>query len=303
MSDIKAGVAASNRPAAEHGEDSSRNYSAVVLYYKLGAAISDTIDALMNQTHPPSHVVVVDNASKDGVLATVARKGRDFSILQLNENRGYAGGMNAGANAISAPTPLTLFLTHEVILDPDCMKNLIHGLTTGNHTLVGPVLTRGTTGKVWSRGGAFTNWGDVRHIVDDSTQPEVQWIDGACLLVDSANFREIRGFDEDYFLYWEDVDISSRLRARGTIGCIDAARASQETATTPIYFRIRNQVLYWRKRRQWGRVALAVVAAIVKIVIRDIPKRQIRVIQARAQGLIDGLTAKLNLHVASQREV
>ncbi|WP_159924710.1 glycosyltransferase [Rhodococcus sp. WAY2] len=302
MSDTSAEVVPS-RIAADRGSNSSHSYSAVVLYYKLGSSVADTIDALMNQTHPPSNVIVVDNASKDGVLATVASRRRDLTVLELDENRGYAGGMNAGAKAIGDSTPLTLFLTHEVVLDPNCLRNLTRGMSAGKHTLVGPVLTRGTTGKVWSKGGVFTRWGGVKHILDDRSQPEVQWIDGACLLVDTAKFRDIRGFDEDYFLYWEDVDVSARLRTQGTIGCVDTARASQETATTPIYFQIRNQILFWRKRGKWVPASLAAAAALAKIFIRDIPRWRIKVIEARVRGLIDGLTGELNLDLASLREV
>ncbi|MFD7007661.1 glycosyltransferase [Rhodococcus jostii] len=301
MSDLDdATPAVSYEPPLEPTE--CQDYAAIVLYYRLGATVEKTIDALMAQTYPPVEIIVVDNASNDGVVERLLADRQNCPSLQLRRNRGYAGGMNAGANALKTSTPLLLFLTHEVILEPDCMENLLNAVRVQKHTLVGPVLTRGNTGEVWSRGGIITKSGDVKHLVRDEKYSDIEWIDGACMLIDSLTFREINGFDEDYFLYWEDVDISNRVQMHGSISCVSSARARQDTETAPIYFRTRNQVLFWRKRRQWRLVTVAVLRAIAKIFIRDIPRRRTRSILARVAALKDGFSGRLSLRHLSARE-
>jgi N-acetylglucosaminyl-diphospho-decaprenol L-rhamnosyltransferase len=52
----------------------------------------------------------------------------------------------------------------------------------------------------------------------------VDWISGACMLICRRAFEQVGGFDEDYWMYWEDADICRRLKERGwdTMLCTDA---------------------------------------------------------------------------------
>ncbi|MGX7724532.1 glycosyltransferase [Rhodococcus sp. 5G237] len=280
----------------------NNSYGAVVLYYRLGPSIAKTIHALEGQTSAPSRIVVVDNASGDGVIEELFSGSSNVLTVTLSENKGYAGGMNAGFQALGQEYPLVLFMTHEVILERDCVERLVEGLRSGSHALAGPILRRGETQTIWSAGGGIGVKGNVYHRLTPPEPTSTDWLDGACLLVESTAYREVKGFDEDYFLYWEDVDLGSRIRAIGTVACIRNAYASQDTNTTPIYFGTRNQIMYWRKRKGMKNVLLSCLSSAAKMVLRDLPSMSTERLRARAWGIFDGLTGRLRLQHGSIRE-
>lgn len=275
------------------------DYSIVVLYFRLGPAVLDTLSTVLEQTVAPTEVVLVDNGSGDDYLDSSVLP-RQVRIHRLADNRGYAGGMNAGFAALTLPVRRTVFLTHEVLLETTCMAHLLGSMQTNGHVLVGPILGRTSDNSTWSAGGRFSRLGATRH--STGSGGEVQWLDGACLMVDSAAFRAVGGFDEDFFLYWEDVDISARLRHRGTIAVVPEARAWQDTSLTPVYFRARNRILYWRKRRRFGFSVLASLEEVARVVKNDLPRGNSTRIHARARGVADGWTGALHLTHREMRE-
>jgi N-acetylglucosaminyl-diphospho-decaprenol L-rhamnosyltransferase len=269
-------------------------YSAIVLYYKLGPELADTIDALVDQSAPPERIVVVDNNSEDGVAAAICQGYENCELISLDQNRGYSGGMTAGINHAAASR--LLLVTHEARLERNCVEQLMEAMDDRpNLVLAGPALTRGSGGPVWSLGGKFGRLATVQHIVEPGDQSEIKWLDGACLLVKTPALREIGGLDVDYFLYWEDVDLSTRLGEVGEIDCVRSAFASQETSLAPTYFKSRNQILFWRKRHRGHKVAQAIFVTLAKMLFRDLPSGNFRATRARAAAVRDGLSGEITL--------
>lgn len=276
-------------------------YAAVILYYKLGPQIYETISRLQQQTCPPAEIVIVDNDSNDRVLET-SRVNGQVRISKLPINAGYSGGMVHGESLVSEGIDYLLFMTHEVQLELDCVKHLADAINDGTgNVLVGPALTKGIAGPVWSYGGSFAPSGTVRHIVDKKCSRKVEWLDGACLLMNRSAYKKIGGFDPDYFLYWEDVDISVRMKSAGKILCVSKARGSQETGYSPTYFRTRNQILFWRKQRNFLRVWQSVAVFVLKIAVRDLPKRDWEAVKVRVTGIKHGFDGGLNKQLTDVR--
>lgn len=271
-------------------------YAAVILYYRRGPRAAEVVAGVNAQTQRAASVVVVDNASGDAVVTEmIAKQWRDQEpqTLILDRNRGYAGGMNAGATIASATRPdWLLFLTHEVILPPDAVANLIRVGTASRAVAVGPGL-RLPSGSTWSFGGTITRSGNTKHKLASAPGEQVaDWLDGCCLLIRRDAFEHVGGFDETYFLYWEDVDISKRLAELGPVLCTAEVTVEQDTATTPIYYATRNRIKFWRDRSAWWMVLIAIFEAVARMALQDLvsARRRDR-LAARLFGVIDGLCA------------
>ncbi len=250
------------------------DYAAIVLYYRYGVGVEDTLRSLLAQDPPPSHVVLVDNNSQDGVSSALSETEEfaQVAVLRLSSNLGYAGGMNAGVRSFPTRPAFLLFLTHEVILEPSCLKAMLSAARESQASVVGPSLTIKNVGAVWSHGGLVTRTGSTRHItnVKKSGAAPVAWVDGACILISRSAYEGARGFDERFFLYWEDVDICLAARAYGGVICVSNARACQSTLTPPLYYADRNQILLWRKWHRPTLVVFSVLRSIAKLLIRDV---------------------------------
>ncbi len=281
-------------------------YAAVVLYFRAGPVLGRTVDALLAQTTTPEEILVVDNASGDGVAAEVVRERAGVTLLQLDTNEGYAGGMNRGAEALRSDAPLVLFLTHETAFQPSALAAMLRAAEDHRAVGCGPLLERHRDGSVWSAGGTLSPLGATGHLTSppggtDAPYP-VDWLDGAAMLLSRAAFREIGGFDERYFLYWEDVDVCVRLREVGPVVCVPAATAAQEAGTTPPYIAARNRIRCCRARAARTR-ALRAVRGEVWAAFREFVRRRPRPRDGvgRLLGVADGVSGRLRPSLARLR--
>lgn len=130
-----------------------------------------------------------------------------------NENLGFAKAVNIGVkDAISKGA------TKVLLLNPDLKisKNQIEELTSNNDGIVSPVLK---TGSKLDFGGKI-NWmlGRTTHKkIASSAVPrnDIDYVTGACMLIDAKVFEKIGFFDERYFMYFEDVDFCLRAQKAG----------------------------------------------------------------------------------------
>lgn len=266
-------------------------YDAVVLYFRRGPEVWLTVESLLAQTVPPRRVLVFDNGSRDGVLGDSFGDPR-VTVHISNDNLGYAGGMNAAAELLGPSSQWLLFATHEVLLEENCAALLLKAAEETQAAVAGPTLVL-PSGRVWSSGGQVGVRGNAFHrrSEGDAEIVESSWIDGAVMLVNARVFRAVRGFDESLYLYWEDVEFCHRASVWGAVVVAAAARAQQDTSTTPVYFGTRNRLLVWRRRREPVRFVLSVLESVARAA-RDVLRGDWAQASARSRGLWDGLLAR-----------
>ena len=218
-------------------------------------------------------VVVVDSLSDTDERAAVTRLAADhgWELLTPATNVGFGGGSNRGAeHALAAGSRVLVFLNPDAWTDPAGLTALASAARARDRALVAPLVHR-PDGSVYSRGLTYL------HLVDGTmsgrrrSPDDVPWLSGACVAVGAELWEDLGGFDEDYFLYWEDVDLSWRAKALGArLEVVDGAHVvhdeggTQESsgrAKSETYYRydIRNRMLFARKNlgpagvRRWRR--------------------------------------------------
>jgi N-acetylglucosaminyl-diphospho-decaprenol L-rhamnosyltransferase len=190
---------------------------AVIVNYRtpeltVEAARSCISDALVRD------VIVVDNASGDGSPQRIAQglASDRVRLIALQDNRGFGAGNNAGAAASRAE--FLFFLNSDAALTPGALGTLVHALETHPGAGVAAprlVLGDGVTEQPGAYGKLPTPWSILCRTGGRACPLEAaEWVSGAAFLVRRELFEQLGGFDERFFLYYEDLDFCRRVRSR-----------------------------------------------------------------------------------------
>jgi GT2 family glycosyltransferase len=175
-------------------------------------------------------ILLVDNASRDGSLDLVHRRFPEVAVLAQERNLGFAAANNLAA--AKARGEALLLLNSDAWLEADSLERLAARLDdSADVGLVAPRLcypdgrrqfawspARGVVGEALQR---LRNPFEARPWAHGAPARAVArlagriWFTAACVMVRAEAFRAIGGFDEGYFMYFEDVDFCMRLEAAG----------------------------------------------------------------------------------------
>ena len=222
---------ASGRTGDDHVEP---RVTALVVNYHAYVELDACLRSLSGQPLLRS-VVVVDQASDPGQRAPLERRYPTVIWLAREDNIGFGAGVNLAArhasseylylinpDAVAAPSSVAILArwleAHPSVGAAGSMVRNADGSIQGSARSFPTVstvvagrsswLTRRYPTNRWSRRNVLTG-PDVRGAVT------VDWVSGASMMIRRAAFEEVAGFDERFFLYWEDADICRRLRTRG----------------------------------------------------------------------------------------
>jgi N-acetylglucosaminyl-diphospho-decaprenol L-rhamnosyltransferase len=246
----------------------------VVVSYNSRDRLRDCVEPLA--ALPGVNVFVVDNASSDGCLETVADL--PVTLLPQVDNGGFARGCNAGWKAGRAP--FVLLLNPDAILDEPSLRTLLGVLEADPRAgAVAPKILRPDGSFEYSlrrfprlrstfaqalfvdRVLPRARWADemVRDHAAYEHPATPEWVTGACILIRRTALEALGGLDERFFLYCEDIDLCRRTWDAGYSVHYEpsavAVHVGGGSAPRPTLFPIlaESRVAYARKHR--GRLA------------------------------------------------
>jgi GT2 family glycosyltransferase len=184
--------------------------------------IADSITSVLKQTIPV-HLIVVDNGSTDGSVAFITKEFPEVELIQHSTNRGFSGGINPGFKAaIERDIPYVISFNNDAVADPAWAEHLKR--TLDEHGSYGMATCKFVSehDTFDSTGECYTHWGlpyprgrgePVSSTYDNQT--EILAATGGATMMRTAMLKEIGLFDEDFFAYYEDVDLSLRAQLAG----------------------------------------------------------------------------------------
>ena len=206
------------------GEKSVKNPTATIVIPNWNGKhfLKTCLDSLREQVFKDFEVIIVDNGSTDGSLEYIREHYPEVIVVAFPENRGFSAAVNGGIK--KARGTYIALLNNDTEVDPLWLAELVK--TLDSRSEVGFCASKmlnyykrtiiDTIGDGFSRYGIAYKKGARRR--DGPSYSREEYVFGACAgasIYRRALFEEIGLFDEDFFAYLEDIDISFRAQLRG----------------------------------------------------------------------------------------
>jgi GT2 family glycosyltransferase len=249
--------------------------SIIILNWNTQEDTKRCIDSILESRPKKSiEIILVDNASSDGSRETLPKQFPVCQYIQNSKNIGFGAGNNRGIPA--ARGKYVFFLNSDTIVTKESLEKLLefadHNPDAG---IIGPkLLNKDGTLQYSCRNFPNLGVGFFRNTPlgrlfphnrytqdyllsdwDHQSVREVDWVSGAALLIRREALDKLKGFDEDFYMYCEDVDLCYRAREAGwkTVYFPDSiiyhiiGRSSDKAPTRMTWFFHQSMYLFYKK--------------------------------------------------------
>ncbi|WP_374612166.1 glycosyltransferase family 2 protein [Sphingorhabdus sp.] len=242
----------------------------VIVNWNSGSLLAECLESILRYPERVGKVVIVDNGSTDGSAQVTGPK--DMLIIErLEDNVGFARGCNIGAGLTNSP--YVLFLNPDTkFLDDRSLPKLLDFLDSDAARNIGIAGIRlvDETGKTQRSCANFTNiWTFIGQpfgldkllpsiftpLFADFDYMESRDVDqaiGAYFVVRNEVFKSLNGFDEQFFVYWEEVDFCLRAIKIGwkthyfsnSVAYHKGGGTSENVKAKRLFYQLRSRILY-----------------------------------------------------------
>ncbi|HMQ68093.1 MAG TPA: glycosyltransferase family 2 protein [Ignavibacteria bacterium] len=245
--------------------------SVVIINYKQKKYTEECVRSVYGtfKTHP-FEIIIVNNSPEES-LSYLKTEFPDLKIIE-NDNKGYSEANNKGAQIASGDH--FLFLNADTIIKSDFLNSFMEAFKEIDFGAAGLKL-KNPDGSVqlsfWKENNFFNeinNKSEERKFRKKNTLyisekekeygdiKEVDWVTGAAIMIKKDTFEKVNGFDDDYFLFYEDADICKRLTDAGyriyfypgsDIIHYKGENVNSEFQSATYYYSKESQLLYYEK--------------------------------------------------------
>ena len=188
---------------------SSPKVSIIIVNYNGKELLQKCLDSLLKVNYDNFEIILVDNNSTDGTVEFITKNYPSLIIIKLDSNKGFAEPNNVAAK-ISKGKYL-LFLNNDTVVTPNFISEMVKVMETDKKIAVCQSLLLKPDGSVDSSGDFIDHLGVVYNSKTEIDEiREVSSARGASMLVRSDIFEKLDGFDQKFFITFEDVDLCWR---------------------------------------------------------------------------------------------
>ena len=203
--------------------------SIIIVNYRGWKRLRECLDALVSFSDRvfKSEVIIVDNDSADGKLDEFKSVYPNFVFILNKGNGGFANGCNLGSTL--AKGDYLLFLNPDTVASETEVAKLIERAKENPQNYISSCHQVNENGKVSKAFGFFPGFGTLtgfgrviyrslnKNKIKERKQEKdnavtVDWVSGSVMLIKKEVFRNLQGFDEDFWMYYEDTDLCKRAR-------------------------------------------------------------------------------------------
>jgi GT2 family glycosyltransferase len=186
-------------------------------------SISDCLDSLKSQTEHIK-IIVVDNDSTDGSAALIEEDYPEITLIKHRRNKGFTGGVNAGIRyAMKLGVKYVALLNNDATVHKDWARHLVEFMDKSPKAGIAASKIVDREGKqLDSTGDLYTIWGlpypRGRGEPVSDTYDEKRWVFGAsggASIYRARMLEQVGLFDNDFFAYYEDIDLSFHAQLAG----------------------------------------------------------------------------------------
>ena len=216
----------------------SKKLAIILVNWNSYALTDDTLQSLYKTSYKEYDIICVDNASTDDSLSQLKTNHANIIILTCDQNTGFTGGNNKGMQyALEHGYAYTLLLNNDVAVERDFLEPLVGALDANeNMGAVQPLIYfHHDRTLIWNAGSRYNKWlgvaktigynkKDAQHTYryqnqgdTKATQPiqNIAWITGCAFMVRTELLKKVGLLYEPFFIYYEDVDLSFRIKNAG----------------------------------------------------------------------------------------
>ncbi len=195
--------------------------SIIIPNYQSEHYLSSCINSLLKHVDDVLYEIIIINNDSKKINVDLVNK--NIRIVENNHNDGFAKACNRGA--LLAQGKILFFLNPDTNFEKGNIQNLISAFSDSSVGAVSPqLLTIDNEIQPWSSGYEITLFEIIlnklgfvssKKLWKKNTNAVPLWISGAALAISKNLFEKINGFDENFFMYFEDVDLCKRITSQG----------------------------------------------------------------------------------------
>lgn len=202
----------------------TKKISVIILNFNGGKDLLKTIQSVLDSNYKNLEIILVDNNSTDNSLNLAKENFSQFHFVKNKKNLGFGAGNNVGIKwAFENKADFVFLLNNDALVQKNTISSLVKAIENEkNIGLVSPIIYSDLDyKKIWFCGGKI-NWWKMRaeHYNSSRIQAclnptKTECITGCAMLISREVFEKVGLFDERFFLYYEDTDLSLRVKNSG----------------------------------------------------------------------------------------